>query len=95
MGRRFVYFYLMKEEPDRIGAAVPSHVEFWQGSGLPGYTGGPFADKSGGLVMFEASTLEEATAIANRDPFVVQDVVDSRWVKEWMPTQPSSPNLTT
>ena len=85
MGRRFVYFYLMKGESEKIGPVVPAHIEYWIGSGLPGYTGGPFADRSGGLVMFEAPTLEEATEIAGRDPFVAQDVVESRWVKEWLP----------
>ncbi len=35
---------------------------------------GPFTDGSGSLIVFEAGSLEEATAIAERDPYVRRGV---------------------
>jgi len=84
VGKRFVYFYFMKREPERIQSAVPSHIEYWRGSGLQEYTGGPFADRSGGLITFEAEDLEAATEVAMKDPFVSEDVLESKWIKEWV-----------
>lgn len=60
MGKRPAYFYFMKNDPDRIRSVVPLHVEYWKGSGLEGYMGGPFADRSGGLITFEAENLIES-----------------------------------
>jgi uncharacterized protein YciI len=81
--KRFVYFYFMKEEPDRIRAIVPSHVEYWRGLELAGHTGGPFADRSGGLITFEAESIQAATRIATDDPFVREDLLEDKWIKEW------------
>ena len=84
MGKRFVYFYIMKKEPEKIQSVVPLHVEYWRQGDLKGYTGGPFADRSGGLITFEAERIEEATGIVMNDPFVSEDLLDDKWVKEWM-----------
>jgi uncharacterized protein YciI len=45
--------------------------------------GGPFADRTGGLISFEASSLPEATALIEQDPFVREDLIEQRWLKEW------------
>lgn len=37
---RFLFVYLMREQPDRLGQVVPQHVGYWQGLKLPGYLGG-------------------------------------------------------
>ncbi len=47
MGKRFVYFYFMRIEPDKIQSVVPLHVEYWGNRNLKEYLGGPFADRSG------------------------------------------------
>jgi uncharacterized protein YciI len=49
------------------------------------YLGGPFADRSGGLIIFEAKDINDANNIINNDPFTMNDVLESRWIKEWMP----------
>lgn len=84
MGNRFVFFYFMKREPEKIKAAVPLHIEYWHKLHLNKYLGGPFADRSGGLITFEAENVEEATKIAMSDPFVSQGLIESKYIKEWI-----------
>jgi hypothetical protein len=47
---RFLYFYLMKDEPDAVRAAAAEHATYWHELRLSRYLGGPFADRSGGLM---------------------------------------------
>ena len=81
---RVLYFYLMKEATDRVGVVAPDHAEYWRGLGLREYRGGPFADRSGGLITFEASSVDEAERLVADDPFVREDLLERRWVKEWL-----------
>ena len=82
--KQFVYFYFTKREPARIQSIVPAHVTYWRERNLKGYLGGPFADRSGGLITFETESLEEATSIIMNDPFVLEDLIDYKWIKEWL-----------
>ncbi len=81
---RFLYFYLMKDVPDRVRGAAPKHAAYWRDLGLPAYLGGPFADRSGGLITFEAESSADAEARVADDPFSRDDLLEHRWVKEWM-----------
>ena len=81
--KRFAYFYFMKNEPDGIGQTIRAHVEHWQGSGLADYMGGPFSDRSGGLISFSAKDSEQADSLVRNDPFVVANLVAQKWLKEW------------
>lgn len=83
MKKSFIYFYFMKKEPESIKVVAPSHKAFWIKSDLFGYMGGPFADRSGGLISFEVESLEDATELIMNDPFVVEDLLEMKWVKEW------------
>lgn len=80
---RFLFFYTMRDAPDRIRDVVPRHVDFWRSRNLPAYLGGPFADRSGGLITFAALDLARARATVLQDPFVTEDLVQESWVKEW------------
>ena len=82
---QFVYFYFMKEEPERVRAVVPQHAAYWRGLDLPGYQGGPFADRSGGLVRFDVDTRESAEQMVTGDPFLRADLLRDWWLKGWMP----------
>jgi uncharacterized protein YciI len=42
---------------------------------------GPFGDKSGSLIVFEADSLEEAKAFASGDPYVAKGVFESHEVR--------------
>lgn len=87
MRYRFAYFYLMKGAPDRIRRTVPGHVSHWRALRLPGYVGGPFEDRSGGLITFEAENLEAAEVAVRTDPFVKEGLLGPYWLKEWSPEQ--------
>ena len=54
---RILYFYLMSDALDRVRAVAPGHAAYWRDLGLGHYLGGPFADRSGGLITFEAGSL--------------------------------------
>jgi uncharacterized protein YciI len=95
MKKRFAYFYLMKREPEKIQQIVPLHVEYWGkyksknylGGKSKNYLGGPFADRSGGLIIFDSMYIDNATDIIKNDPFNINDLLETRWLKEWMPEE--------
>jgi uncharacterized protein YciI len=81
---RFLYFYLMRAVPDRVRMVAPEHAAYWRKLGLPDYVGGPFADRSGGLITFQAGSVPAANQLVAHDPFVREDLLERRWVKEWI-----------
>ena len=84
MLKQFVFFYQMKDNPEKIRNIIPEHIRYWKDSKPINYSGGPFSDRSGGLILFEAENMEAATKLAMNDPFVVQDIIENKWVKEWI-----------
>lgn len=85
MATRFAFGYVMKGEPDLVRAVAPRHAAYWRDLGLSGYLGGPFGDRSGGLITFEATDLSRARELVARDPFVEEALLESSWLKEWRP----------
>ena len=85
MARTFVYCYLMTNDVARIRALAPAHAAYWKSAGLKNYRGGPFSDRSGGLIIFDADDSERAENLARQDPFVREEVVAERWLREWSP----------
>jgi hypothetical protein len=81
---RFLYFYLMKDVPDRVRAAAPKHAAYWRELGLRDYLGGPFADRSGGLITFQAASDAEAGRLVANDPFLSEGLLERHWVKQWL-----------
>ena len=82
---RFLYFYLMRDAPERVRAVAPKHAAHWRQLHLGGYLGGPFADRSGGLITFEAESGAAAQALVAEDPFVGEDLLERHWVKQRLP----------
>ena len=87
MGREvlFVYFYLMGSDPQRVRPIVPAHVKYWKDARLDDYRGGPFGDRSGGLIQFTAEDVGKAAEIVAGDPFVAAGLIETSWLKEWVP----------
>jgi hypothetical protein len=46
---------------------------------------GPFTDSGGALIIYEADSKEEATALVDADPFVKAGVFKSRVIRPWNP----------
>jgi uncharacterized protein YciI len=82
--KRFLYFYLMRETPTAIRQVVPRHVQYWHSRDVPDYMGGPFADRTGGLITFTATSLDDAQQIIMDDPFVREQLIEQSWIKEWL-----------
>jgi uncharacterized protein YciI len=81
---RFGYVYWMKDDPGKVGTVAPEHAAYWHSLELPGYMGGPFADRSGGLITFEAPSLQHAESHIAADPFAREGLLANAEVKEWM-----------
>jgi uncharacterized protein YciI len=80
---RILYFYVMSDAPDRVRTVAPQHAAYWRQLGLDQYLGGPFADRSGGLITFEADSISEAEQLVTDYPFAQEDLLEQRWVKKW------------
>jgi uncharacterized protein YciI len=81
--REFLYISLF----EKIQQIVPLHVEYWGKYKSKNYLGGPFADRSGGLIIFDSMYIDNATDIIKNDPFNINDLLETRWLKEWMPEE--------
>lgn len=81
----FAFQYFMGGNPDLVRETVPAHVGYWQGRDFDRYEGGPFADRSGGLIVFAAGDAAEARAVADGDPFMTAGLLSSHTLKEWNP----------
>jgi uncharacterized protein len=85
VSKRFVYFYFMKDNAELIRQIAPSHAAYWKAQGLGQYMGGPFRDGTGGLISFEAASLNRALELVEDDPFVLHGLLEEKWVREWVP----------
>ena len=81
---RFLYVYFMKDEPELVRATAPKHALYWRELALPDYLGGPFADRSGGLITFAADSAAQAEGFVTGDPFLRGDLIAAHWIKEWI-----------
>jgi uncharacterized protein YciI len=82
---RIVHYDSMKPEQDRMRVVAPEHAADWGGLGLRAYLGGPFADRTGGLITFEADSVPKAELMVAGDLFVQEDLLEASVVKEWVP----------
>lgn len=80
---RFLYFYVMKDDPDAVRATAAEHASYWDELHLSRYMGGAFADRPGGLITFDAGSLGEAERLVAEDPFPQRGLIGQSWLKEW------------
>lgn len=83
----FAYWYWMTNESTEIHETAPKHAAYWQRLALPHYLGGPFEDRTGGLISFEAASEEDAARLVADDPFQRADLIAEAWLKIWIPEQ--------
>jgi len=67
---------LHMEKPELNQTYRPQHLEYLNNLKEQGKVAamGPFLDGSGGLVVYIADSLEEAKALAENDPYVIEGV---------------------
>ncbi len=64
--------FLKMQDPAKSQELRPQHVQFLEETEKAGriFARGRFTDGTGGLVVYQAESLEEATRIANGDPYI-------------------------
>jgi uncharacterized protein YciI len=80
---RCSYIHFMRDSPERVAAVAAEHAAYWRGLALREYLGGPFGDRSGGLISFETDSQDDAARLVADDRFVREGLVDCSWVKQW------------
>ena len=81
---RFLFFYLMTDDPARVRDAAARHAAYWQQHAPQEYLGGPFADRSGGLITFEVDNPSHAEQLVGNDPFLVEGLISRWWLHHWL-----------
>lgn len=88
MTKQYVFFYMMKKDMEKdvneIKKIVQEHIKYWHDNIVENYSGGPFSDRSGGMILFNADSINTAEKLAMNDPFVINDLIKIKWIKEWM-----------
>jgi uncharacterized protein YciI len=84
--KSFIFFYFMNDRKEEIRNSAPKHSEYWRELKPENYKGGPFADYSGGLITFNAVSLETAEKFISNDPFITSNCLQEYWLKEWKVT---------
>lgn len=74
-------------DPERNVTLRPQHLAFLEEHEAQGqiFARGPFADGAGGLVIYTAPSLDAATELAGRDPYVAQGARQLE-LHEWLMT---------
>lgn len=85
--RYFAAFLRMKDK-SKNAAVRPQHLAFLEDQESKGriFARGRFLDDAGGLVVYQADSLEEARKIAGQDPYLLQGVRELD-IHEWEMTQ--------
>jgi uncharacterized protein YciI len=93
-GMKFAAIIEYTRDAAKIAAARPSHREYLKGLLASGHLAisGPFADDSGGLLIYEAETVEETEALIREDPFTKGGVFLNWTIRGWKPIM-VNPNL--
>ena len=79
--------FLETVDKEKDAEVLSEHLEYLYGLLDAGkvYAKGPFTDHSGGLIIYNASSLEEAKEWIEKDP-VVRDGARKYILKEWKST---------
>ncbi len=87
MSKQYVFFYVMKKDMEKdvneIKENVQEHIKYWHDNKPENYSGGPFSDRSGGMILFCADSIDTAEKLAMNDPFIKNDLIKIKWIKEW------------
>lgn len=81
----FTFMYLLEQDIEKTKQFLGKHVIYWKGMNFDYFKNGPFADKSGGLIIFSAADEERAKNTIAEDPLLAGGAIKQYWLKEWIP----------
>ncbi|HWK79231.1 MAG TPA: YciI family protein [Thermomicrobiales bacterium] len=81
----FVVTLEFTDDIDRRLEVRPRHREYLKSMLAQGklHESGPFADDSGGIVIYEAADVAEVEDILANDPYAPAGIIASRTIREW------------
>jgi uncharacterized protein YciI len=79
------YLYFMKNEAARVREVAPHHAQYWRDTDSA-ESQGPFSDRSGLLIIFDAADEGAAERMVAADPFQREALLEQWWLKAWEPT---------
>ena len=82
--KTYMFIYFLSTDMDKVRQNLGRHVKYWKSREFAFYKNGPFADKSGGLILFSAADDGQAQAIVAQDPLIQEEVLTQYWLKEWV-----------
>lgn len=87
----FALELVFDKDNDRRLAVRPTHREYLRGHLAEGRVAfaGPWADDSGALIVLRTDDEAEARAIVDGDPYLLEDVVTVKSLREWNKVLPS------
>ncbi len=74
-------------DPAKVQAVRPEHRQYLQGLRQKGQLAiaGPFTDGSGGLLIYETASTEEAEQLLRKDPFFREGIFVKWVLRPWNP----------
>lgn len=82
--KMFMFMYLLIEDTEKVKTHLGRHVSYWKNLEFGYFKNGPFADKSGGLIIFSADSRAAAEKIIAQDPLLTGNAIRQYWLKEWV-----------
>ena len=84
----WAYLYFMKDEDARVREVAPQHAQYWRDTDSAERQG-PFSDRSGGLIIFDAADEGASAQMVAGDPFQRAALLQQWWLKAWERTDNS------
>lgn len=83
---KFINYVAYTDDKEKLATHAPDHQRYIKSLLNAGKLslGGPFPDGSGGLIIYEVATKEEAEALRDQDPFAISGVFVRSEIKPWL-----------
>lgn len=80
----FMFMYILADDLATVQASLGRHVSYWKELKFDYFRNGPFADKSGGMILFSSTSLDDAQKIVSQDPLLQNKAIRDYLLKEWI-----------
>lgn len=80
----FMFVYFLDDDIEKTKKSLGEHITYWKSRKFDYFKNGPFADKSGGLIIFSSGNYDQAQETVADDPLLQGNAIKQYWVKEWV-----------